>query len=344
MEEDHSWKHYNISKLLLQIDLNRKYSDIMELCLFNAVLTAMSADGKAFTYTNQLASSDHDPSERQSWFDCACCPPNISRTFGILGGYFSSFEEQTEANTGSTSAAFINLHLYADSALKFQTSRGAVELRVGTDYPWSGTISFSLALPHDLDLTIRLRWPSWSPSFTIVPMTDSQTLTEANTPMKNGYLTLSPEWLKSNPTFVMTFSGFAPRLLSPPRHSNQDVIAVARGPLIYCVEDVDNHFVPANSRFAHFRDVRFDSGLPLTEQVVTDQATGERYFEIRGKKAAILLAEDKVGQGGQWPARTVDGKAEKVGGREELAFVPFYFRANRGGKGMMRVALRAWRA
>jgi len=34
---------------LSQIDVDRKYADVMELCFYNTVLTGMSLDGKSFT-------------------------------------------------------------------------------------------------------------------------------------------------------------------------------------------------------------------------------------------------------------------------------------------------------
>ncbi|KAJ6088297.1 Six-hairpin glycosidase [Penicillium sp. IBT 16267x] len=60
-----------LAERLFQIELDSHYADIMELCLYNAVLTGMSLDGKAFTYVNQLASSDQDTSQRHEWFDVA---------------------------------------------------------------------------------------------------------------------------------------------------------------------------------------------------------------------------------------------------------------------------------
>ena len=54
----------------VKIDLDGRYADIMELSLYNTVLTSMSYDGKRFTYVNQLASSDTDLSQREEWFTC----------------------------------------------------------------------------------------------------------------------------------------------------------------------------------------------------------------------------------------------------------------------------------
>jgi uncharacterized protein len=66
-----------LAQRLLNLSLDSRYGDIMELQLYNAVMTAMSLDGTAFTYVNQLASSEEDRSIRQTWFECSCCPPNL---------------------------------------------------------------------------------------------------------------------------------------------------------------------------------------------------------------------------------------------------------------------------
>ncbi|KAJ0127088.1 Uncharacterized protein HZ326_29810 [Fusarium oxysporum f. sp. albedinis] len=83
-----------LAERLLHIELDAKYGDVMELCLYNNVMTAMSLDGKAFTYVNQLGSSESDKSVREEWFWCACCPPNVTRLYGSLGGYLWDFGEE----------------------------------------------------------------------------------------------------------------------------------------------------------------------------------------------------------------------------------------------------------
>ncbi|KAJ5186649.1 Six-hairpin glycosidase [Penicillium cf. viridicatum] len=102
----------------LQFVVSKCYShcaDFMELCLYSAVLTDISLDGKAFTYVNQLASSHQDLSQRHKWFECACCPPNVTRTLGYLGGYVWS-HNTTEQK------AIVNVHLYTAAILRLRVS------------------------------------------------------------------------------------------------------------------------------------------------------------------------------------------------------------------------------
>ncbi|KAF5697943.1 DUF1680 domain-containing protein [Fusarium mundagurra] len=64
-----------LAEQMLHLDLDSRYADVIELCLYNTIMTAMSLDGKYFTYINQLASSGTDKNAREGWFWCACCPP-----------------------------------------------------------------------------------------------------------------------------------------------------------------------------------------------------------------------------------------------------------------------------
>lgn len=143
-----------LAQRILQYDLDRKFSDVMELCLYNAVLTAMSLDGRSFTYVNQLASSDTDLSRREAWFTCACCPPNILRLLGQIGGYI--YDQNRSSSTGGTD---INVHLFASSSLKLDYQEGS--LQQDTNWPWDGKVEFCLSSSFR-DVTIRLRIPSWA--------------------------------------------------------------------------------------------------------------------------------------------------------------------------------------
>ena len=137
----------------------------MELCFYNAVLTSMSSDGKRFTYDNQLASSDADLSRREEWFTCACCPPNVLRLLGQIGGYVWTYKSSQERN-----AADIVVNLYVSSTLKFEVGDTSVELMQESEYPWNGEVKFTLS-SHLPNVNIKLRIPGWATSFKVCPET-----------------------------------------------------------------------------------------------------------------------------------------------------------------------------
>lgn len=133
----------------------------MELCLYNSVLTAMSHDGKAFTYVNQLASSEGDLSKRENWFTVACCPPNMLRLLGQIGGFAWSCDVD-EASI----AADISVNLFLPSKLSFQLGNEVVEIHQDTSWPWGELIAFKVGHTK-ANVTLRLRIPQWSAEFTV---------------------------------------------------------------------------------------------------------------------------------------------------------------------------------
>lgn len=140
---------------LLKLDLDSKYADIMELCLYNNVMTAMDLSGNAFTYENQLASSETDKSQRHDWFVIACCPPNLMRLFGSIGGYLWDVG-------GKEGEAYVNVHLYATAKVEFDAGGHAVTVQQTTNWPWEGKVDFEVVGASNLPIIIRLRIPGWA--------------------------------------------------------------------------------------------------------------------------------------------------------------------------------------
>lgn len=149
----------------------------MELCFYNAVLTGMSASGKEFTYVNQLASTETDLSERAKWFTCSCCPPNVTRLLGYIGGYL-----WTSTVNKENSSAEVNVHMYSSARLSVPVGERFVEIEQKSNWPWNGKIEFNVRNVSDVSTTIRLRIPSWAASWKViypeVPIFDSANLFE----------------------------------------------------------------------------------------------------------------------------------------------------------------------
>ena len=125
------------------------------------MLTGMSTDGKAFTYVNQMASSDGDLSKREEWFECACCPPNIARVLGHIGGYLWT-ANSTAGNVD------VNVHLYANATLTYPTDDGEIVLKQRTNWPWDGNVEFELETKSTSNITVRLRIPSWADDYEVI--------------------------------------------------------------------------------------------------------------------------------------------------------------------------------
>ncbi|GAP83281.1 putative DUF1680 domain protein [Rosellinia necatrix] len=307
-----------LAERMLHVELNSKYADVMELCLYNAVMTAMSLGGNAFTYVNQLASSEKDKNIRAAWFDTSCCPPNVSRLFGSIGGYLWDYG-------GHGKDIFINVHLFTTAKVSFQVDEHAVAFEQKSNWPWEGNVAFQLEVPSSTSTTVRLRIPGWAKKqFTLTPALTSAVV-------ENGYLVLPPSYTSDHRAFTLQVHGFEPRYLSPHPYTNQRTLTLARGPLIYCVEDVDNPWEQD-----HFRNVGISAGTPVSEEERIIDEMGERYVGLRA--AGWVRQMDQWSQGELGLEPGLSARTETPAAKE-LVFIPYYLRANRGGRGHMRVGL-----
>lgn len=144
-------------------------------------------------------------------------------------------------------------------------------------------------------------------------------------------MTLPAEWLKHNPKFELNIP-LKPRFVSPHPYTNQDIIALARGPLIYCVEDFDNVWVED-----HFKSLVLDPAAAVKEEEGPADEVGEPYVGLTVRNAASFIDVDKTLAPHMNRKSTTQGKGS---GADELHFIPYALRDNRGGKGHMRVGIR----
>lgn len=213
----------------------------MELCLYNAVLTAMSHDGKGFTYVNQLASSSEDLSKREDWFTVACCPPNMLRVLGCIGGYVWTRHDDEENKTSCVIA-----NLYIPSTLEFTAHGEDFRISQQGDWPWKDQVHFEVQSSSP-NLQMKLRIPQWASSYEIRPSCPGAVA-------EKGYLTLPSAWLAQTRQFDLKIP-LETRWIAPHPFTEQNTLTLARGPVIYCVEDADNEWVKD-----HFKVIVLQSG------------------------------------------------------------------------------------
>ncbi|KAJ8130593.1 hypothetical protein O1611_g3034 [Lasiodiplodia mahajangana] len=297
-----------LAERLLHVELNSKYADVMELCLYNAVMTAMSLGGNAFTYVNQLASSEKDKNIRAAY---------ANRGLGdLLSGLTRPAARRMCRDYSAALAATFGT---------MAVDEHPVVLEQKSNWPWEGNVIFQLEVPPTANTTIRLRIPSWAKRrFTLTPTLKSATVVD-------GYLVLPPSYTSGNKAFTLQVHGFEPRYISPHPYTNQRTLTLARGPLIYCVEDVDNPW-----ENDHFRNVGISFGSPVSEEEHVIDEMGERYVGLRAVGWVRKVDQWSQGEQGLEPGLSI---AAEVPEAKELSFIPYYLRANRGGKGHMRVGL-----
>lgn len=170
-------------------------------------------------------------------------------------------------------------------------------------------------------------WHGLTMSFTATQLTPAL---ESAT-VENGYLVLPPSYTSGNKAFTLQIHGFEPRYISPHPYTNQRTFALARGPLIYCVEDVDNPWEQD-----HFRNVGISYQTAVSEEEHVIDEMGERYVGLRAVGWVRKIGQWAQGEQGLEPGSSVAADLPEA---KELFFIPYYLRANRGGRGHMRVGL-----
>lgn len=213
------WNHR-----MLQFSGESKYADVIERGLYNGFLSSISLTGDRFFYENPLASTGNR--QRQGWFECPCCPPNIARTLASLGGYFYS--------TGTNSAW---IHLYAQGTVNLKIAGNDMSLHQVTKYPWDGEVKIEIEVDHPQVFALHLRVPGWCEGWQLrvndVPVMNLQ-------PQTTGYLTVEREW-QSGDVVVYEMEMPVQTVWAHPavRHL-QGRMAIQRGPIVYCLEGVDH--------------------------------------------------------------------------------------------------------
>jgi hypothetical protein len=222
---------------MLQIERRTEYGDAMERALYNGVLSGVSLDGARFFYANPLEVHPSDYQlradmrgrssyriERQPWFTCACCPPNVARLFASLGGYLYSQAEREVA-----------VHLYMSGRASLTVEGVGVTLTQETDYPWEGAVRLTVAPERAIPLALALRIPGWCREATLRVNGQPVALT-----LDRGYVRVDRIWQPGDQVDLdleMPVERIEAHLAV-----RQDAgrVALRRGPLVYCLEEADN--------------------------------------------------------------------------------------------------------
>ncbi len=199
-----------------------KFADTIEWTLYNAILPGIALDGRTYFYQNPLENDGRH--RRKPWFGTACCPPNVARTLASLGGYVYSVTDRT-----------IWTHLYASHRAEVTLPDGrTIALGQETNYPWDGEIA--IAIETAGDFALRLRIPGWVEVGATIAINGEA----LDLPLAAGeYLELDRDW-NAGDRVLLRLPMPARRIVSNPRVlENVGRVALARGPLLYCLEGLD---------------------------------------------------------------------------------------------------------
>ena len=236
---------------MANITRDSRYAEVMEQELYNNILAGIAQDGKSFFYVNPLeikprqcmphTSRAHVKARRQKWFGVACCPPNIARTLASLGQYIYGVD-----------GADIYTHLYIGNQTDIPVNNDVVQIRIDSMFPWNGNIKVKVQGVKE-KIKLHFRIPSYSENFQLYCNGEEQELK-----VNNGYAYVE---ICENSRIDIQFDMPVAFLLANYKVS-ADVgkVAIKRGPIVYCLEEIDNgpdlQCIYLSSKEAHVRKSR----------------------------------------------------------------------------------------
>ena len=243
------------AQAMQELKVDSRYADIIERVLYNGIISGVSLDGEKFFYTNPLeidrkkyVRSTYQPRcERVKVFNCSCCPPNVVRTLGNISRYMYTVDEDK-----------VYCNQYASSEARLHIGGKEAVLKQSTNYPYDGKITFEYS---GQPMTLYVRIPEWcveykgetENGFAKFALCDGDSIT-VDLPMELHFVEANP--------YVQDNSG---------RY------AVQRGPIVYCMEEIDNG--------ENLRDIRLlENG---TVKVAKEEGIPAPVIYIDAKRRAV---------------------------------------------------------
>ncbi len=208
-----------------------QYADILELALFNGVLSGISLSGDRFFYTNYLEVDDNTQvynagaKERQPWFECSCCPTNFCR-----------FLPRALQYVWSLGANEVRLNLPLANTLRNEWG----EFQVEGGYPYQEEVRITAKTSRPVTLSLRI--PGWCRHPQL--LLDG---TPVALPPVQGYVSLEERIWTGKETLLLHLPMPVETLHANLKvTSNAGRIALKRGPIVFACETIDNPLGVAN--------------------------------------------------------------------------------------------------
>ncbi|AMM22086.1 hypothetical protein AX769_20480 [Frondihabitans sp. PAMC 28766] len=277
------------------------YADAIERFLYNAFLPGVSLSGTEYFYVNPLQMRDHAHADenrspahgRRGWFDCACCPPNIMRTFASLDAYLAT-----------STADGIQLHQFATGSFAFENDNASGSVDVTTDYPWHGAVGIDITASTGT-WSLDVRVPIWSDNTSLTVNGEPVETTPGDAVTPGEYARVTREWKVGD--VVRLDLDLTVHLYAADSRidASRGQIAVERGPLVYALEHGDQHG-HTDQTAPEVDDVLLDLEGAIETKKRDDLLDGIVTVELKGSSPSNHTETT-------WPYQRVDAAASGVG-------------------------------
>jgi uncharacterized protein len=231
---------------LFQITGDKAYYDVLERTLYNGTISGISLNGTRFFYPNCLEADgeyafNQGHCTRAEWFGCSCCPTNLIR-------FIPSIPSLIYGQNGNN----ILINLYASSEARMTVDEQEVKLTQTTNYPWAGDVDISLEIDSRQPITLKLRIPGWAANqpvpgdlYHYIDSTDTKIGLKLNGKpvdykVEGGYLAITRKWGAKDILSLSIPMPVRKVVANPLVKDLEGLVALERGPLVYCLESPDN--------------------------------------------------------------------------------------------------------
>lgn len=299
---------------MFQLHGESKYIDLLEKILYNGLISGVGLDGKSFFYTNAMQVKNHFnhgslERERSGWFECSCCPTNVTRLLPSVPGYMYAQNE---------SDVYVNLFINSNATLTVNNK--VVDIEQQNNYPWDGDLKFVVSPKKgNLPFTMKIRIPGWAANEAIASDLYSFQSNSSARPeillngkpidftVDKGYAVISRPWKKNDVIEVKLTMEVRRVIANKILKEDAGKVALQRGPLMYCAEWADNNGLASN--------IVIPASTSFTTEFKQDLLNGVTI--LKGEAEKINLAGENVSSS-----------------KEPIVAIPYYAWANRG-KGEM---------
>jgi uncharacterized protein len=282
-----------------------KYADIVELALYNSVLSGISMDGTKFFYTNPLAASKDYPYHlrwqggRVPYISKSnCCPPNTVRTIAEVSDYMYSIGEK---------GLYINM--YSGNVLNTELHDGTkLKLEQTTNYPWNGNIVVTIKETTVKPVNIFLRIPAWCKGYSLKINNSYPKVIDRD----GGFVIAGRKWNAGDKIELSLEMPVTLLESNPLVEETKNQVTVKRGPVVYCIESSD---LPNQSVF----DVIIPATIKLQPVAM----------KVNNGNVIALSGDAKLLQRTNWGNtlyKEVSTKLTPI----KIKLIPYYAWANRG--------------
>jgi hypothetical protein len=283
-----------------------KYIDVLERTLYNGMISGVSLKGNSFFYPNCLRSDgkfmfNQGSLTRKAWFDCSCCPTNVTRFIPSVPNYIY-------AHRGDS--LYINLFVASKAAVEMKNIK--LNVTEETDYPWDGKVKIKIEPEKDKIFTVKLRIPGWALEKVMPgdlykyldkkapPVTLKVNEEPVDIQINKGFAVVTREWTKGDIIELNLPMPVRKVLANEKVKDDRNKVALVRGPVVYCSEWVDND-------------------INVLELAISDDAEFKCEYRDDLLNGLVVIKGEALDESGE---------------KKELTSIPYYAWSHRGAGAM----------